>query len=108
MSFDLTSLVPRKDFLNVSGIYAYIEKETGRILYYGKAKSIYTRHKRHISNMKLGTEPKRLSSILNKIGIDNILFTIVETCTIEELDKLEKDYIVKYNPTGNTQLAIHA
>ena len=75
------------------GIYKITNKLDGKI-YIGQSTNIERRLNEH--------KRKRFVTIddyINVLGVDNFDFEIIETCSLEELDKKEQEYIAKYNST---------
>ena len=75
------------------GIYSITNKNTGQ-KYIGQSINIQRRFKQHKYNKKPITYIDRA---INKYGVDNFEFEILEECKPTELNKLEKQYIKKYN-----------
>ena len=75
------------------GIYSITNKKTGQ-KYIGQSIHIEQRFEQHKHNKKPVTYIDRA---INKYGADNFEFKILEKCKPNELNKLEKRYIKKYN-----------
>lgn len=85
----------------ICGIYK-IENLINGNVYIGQSRDIERRikcHKSKLANNKHYNE--HLQSAVNKYGIDNFSFDIIETCGISELDQKEIDYIKKYDSYKN-------
>lgn len=88
------------------GIYKITNKINNKV-YIGQSIHIERRFKEHMQSA--AHSPKSvIHTAINKYGIENFTFEIVELCLIEELDEKEVLYINKYNsavPNGyNVQL----
>ena len=73
------------------GIYKITNKINGKS-YIGQSNNIQRRFKEHIYKNELAIE-----KAIHKYGFENFTFEILEECQIEDLDRLEKYYIKKYN-----------
>jgi len=75
----------------IQGIYQIRNLQNGKV-YIGSSKNIFTRWKRHLSNLKNKNHPNsHLQSSFNKYGINNFSFEILEETN--ELIKREQFYI---------------
>ena len=88
------------------GIYKFTNKINGKI-YIGQSIHIEKRFQEHCQQAK--HSPKTIfHTALQKYGIENFLFEIIELCEDSQLDDKEQYYINKYNsltPNGyNIQL----
>jgi group I intron endonuclease len=84
-----------------SGIYKIVDI-TNEILYVGQAVDFNARYKTHLGSLKRGThESAEFQKYANKIGIDNLLFVVVEPCRVEHLDAKEAFYIKRLRPLFN-------
>lgn len=85
------------------GIYKYENKINGKI-YIGLSSNIEKRYSQHLYDSKNEKRLKRATGIdyaINKYGIENFTFEIIELCNIEELDEKEKYWISFYNSYEN-------
>lgn len=88
------------------GIYKFTNKINGKV-YIGQSIHIERRFQEHCQQAK--HNPKTVfHNALQKYGVENFLFEIIELCEDSQLDDKEKYYINKYNsltPNGyNIQL----
>jgi group I intron endonuclease len=81
-------------FFDKSGIYAFRNKENGRV-YVGQSKRVLTRKKQHERGDT--NNSRRFHNAMNKHGADGFDFTVLEYCEIELLDKNESYWIEKLN-----------
>lgn len=88
------------DLLPVCGIYKIQNKENGRV-YIGKSVYILKRWCEHIS---LLIEGKHHTPLLQedfiKFGLDSLEFSIITTCTRNELKALEGLYLIACRDSG--------
>ena len=90
------------------GIYK-IQNLINQKVYIGQSKNISMRWRNHRYNAKSNDESINqypLYRAINKYGIENFLFEILEECSIEDLDIREKYWIKEYNsivPNGYNQ-----
>lgn len=83
----------------ICGIY-YIENIITKQKYIGQSHNIYDRWRRHKGALKNNTHYNDLlQESWNKYGSDCFIFKIIQECSSEQLDELEKHYIKKYNTT---------
>ena len=73
------------------GIYKIVNKLSGKT-YIGQSNDIERRLKEHKYKKDIPVE-----IAIQKYGVENFLFEVVEECSIEELDEKEKYYIQLYN-----------
>lgn len=80
------------------GIY-FIYSKSQNQYYIGKSIDIQKRFWKHLSDLHLGKHHSPyLQFVFNKYGEDDLIFSIVEECSVKDnLGQLEKDYIIKYN-----------
>lgn len=78
------------------GIYKYTNKINGKI-YIGQSVNIYKRKNYHEAPNSRKLERSYFHRAIDKYGIENFDFEIVEECSKEELNEKEKLYIEKYN-----------
>lgn len=79
-----------------SGIYAIVNKSNNKI-YVGQSSNIRLRWRNHLTDLRKNTHRSTyLNHSINKYGLRNFYFTVLENCKIEELDKREKYWIEKY------------
>lgn len=76
------------------GIYKITNKITGKA-YIGQSNNIKRRWQEHKTNIKQKQYPLYVD--MNKYGIDNFIFEVLEECTIDELNEKEIFYINKFN-----------
>ena len=83
------------------GIYKYENKINGHI-YIGQSTNIEKRYQQHLYDSKkrpeLGTG---IDVAINKYGIENFTFEIIELCDIKSLDEKERYWIKKYDSFNN-------
>lgn len=83
-----------------SGIYL-VTNTINKIQYVGQAKNIYVRfnnhHKTDYLNPKNSCYNTKFYKALRKYGLENFVISIIELCSIEELDKKEIYYIDLYD-----------
>lgn len=83
------------------GIYKIENKINGKV-YIGKAKSIGRRWKEHMYSLEHGNHHSyKLQQAYNKYGIENLMFSVIETCKEEDLSDNELKYISKYDSLVN-------
>lgn len=88
-------------YKNKSGIYKITTKTDDRV-YIGSAHCLYTRVKVHFTLLRQGTHcNSKLQRFVNKYGVDNIEFTIVELCEKDRLLEREQYYIDSLCPYFN-------
>lgn len=79
------------------GIYM-IENIVNHKKYIGQSVDIYSRWKRHKSELTNGTHNNQyLQSAWNKYGEDNFVFSIIKQCDKDELDDCEVLYIKQFD-----------
>jgi group I intron endonuclease len=75
------------------GIYKIVSKNTNRI-YIGSSSNIVKRWNTHINNLLNNKHHSiKLQRHFNKYGIDDLLFSIIEECSIESLLNKEQYYL---------------
>lgn len=80
-----------------SGIYLILNKINNK-KYIGSSTNIQNRFKKHIKEIKGGYHRNlHLQNAVNKYGLDNFDFIILEKCPINELLKKEQFYIDNHN-----------
>lgn len=85
----------------ITGIYK-IENKINNKKYIGQSKDIHGRWKSHINELNNNKHKNDyLQNAWNKYGDENFTFTILEVCTIDQLNQLEKHYIEKYDTFNN-------
>lgn len=88
--------------LKQSGIYLL---KVNKRLYVGSSKSLNKRLSQHYRKMKAGNHENRfIQRSVDKYGIDSVLFSILENCSIEELLTREKHWIDTLYPELNFKL----
>ena len=86
----------------ISGIYKIQSTIKPERYYIGSAVNINNRWKHHISELKLNKHGnKKLQNHVNKYGINDLQFHIVENCDKEKLIQYEQIFIDKWNPYFN-------
>lgn len=85
--------ISHSKYLKISGIYSIINQINGK-RYIGQAYSLYNRCNNH-RNYKSGA-PK-LNSAIQKYGIENFQFVILEECPKELLNEREEYWILFYD-----------
>lgn len=87
-----------------SGIYK-IESVLTKKCYIGSANNVFRRKKEHFLRLKKGVHINPiLQNHVNKYGINDLLFHIIELCKVDELIDKEQLYINKLNPKFNIRL----
>ena len=79
------------------GIYL-IENKITKECYIGQSRNIENRFRSHRAN--LNNKKYSLYTDMRFYGLDNFSFSIIETCSINELDEKEMYWITKYNDDG--------
>ena len=90
-----------------SGIYK-ITNKINKKYYIGSAYDLYKRYKDHRSALVSNRHHnKQLTRFVNKHGIDNLKFCLLEECTLEELELKEQYYITNnknlFNETADVK-----
>lgn len=84
-----------------SGIYQ-IQNQINGDFYIGSSKDLNRRQKDHFSLLKRNKNKSLLlQRAVNKYGIDNFKFIILEECSIDQLFILEQKYVDELNPKYN-------
>jgi len=85
------------------GIYAIVNI-TNNKFYIGSSKSIYYRTRRHLSDLRKDRHKNPiLQNSFNKYGDESFKWVIIDICTENELQNLEKYYIDILKPIFNIQ-----
>ena len=80
----------------MTGIYSITNTINGK-RYIGQSKDIYKRWGKHKSELRNNKHANQhLQTAWNKYGEGCFLFEILEECSVDNLDTLEKQYIAKY------------
>ena len=79
----------------ITGIYKITNKINNKC-YIGQSGNIQLRWITHIIDA-INEDKASIHIAINKIGIENFNFNILEECSIEQLNNREKYYIQKYN-----------
>lgn len=79
-----------------SGIYKITNLLDGKI-YIGQSKNIKARWAKHRECARNGSKNTRLYQAMQKDGLENFSFEIVELCPIEQLNEREWYYICQFN-----------
>lgn len=83
------------------GIYIITSLVDGKV-YIGQSIELAKRWDCHRSNLKHNcNRNKHLQRTYNLYGIDNFKFSIIECCSVDELDAKEKHWIDYYNSTND-------
>jgi group I intron endonuclease len=91
-----------------SGIYK-ITNKINKKYYIGSAYDLYKRYKDHRSALEGNRHHnKQLTRFVNKYGIDNLEFDLLEECSIEELESREQYYITNSKNIFNETLDVKA
>lgn len=80
------------------GIYK-IENKINQHVYIGQSNNIETRWKQHRANIKNGTQT--IYKAIRKYGLNNFDFSVLEECSLSELNEREKYWINFYNSYEN-------
>lgn len=83
--------------LEMIGIYMYDNKITHK-KYIGQSTNIERRHYEHIH---WPSPYSKIDTELKKLGEQSFNFSVLEECTLEELDEKEKYWIKFYNSREN-------
>lgn len=84
-----------------SGVYAIINNTSGDC-YVGSSSNIKRRFKAHIRALNRGTHHSwELQRVVDKFGIDNFSFRVLEFCTYDLLLMYEQYYIDSLHPIYN-------
>lgn len=90
--------------MHETGIYK-ITNQINKKIYIGQAQDIQRRWRDHRTDAKNCTDSKNLKNPLyqdiKKYGIDNFIFEIIETCSLEELNDKERYWISYYDSFHN-------
>ena len=81
------------------GIYSITDKSNGN-MYIGQSIDIKRRFAEHKTPKARGND--KLHRDIQEKGIDNFDFSIIEECSIEDLNLKELQYIKKFKPYYNT------
>jgi len=91
---------------NKCGVYLIKNKITGNY-YVGSSVNIYRRSSGHKSKLLANKHSNQhLQNAINKYGIENFCFEILELCSKEEVRKKEGFYITKLKPHYNIDLVL--
>lgn len=92
------NLVGKGEFLSMhTGIYKY-ENKINKKIYIGQSVNIEKRYRQHLYCAENSIKNKMaIDRAIEKYGIDNFDFSIVEECRVEDLDDREKYWIAYYN-----------
>lgn len=87
--------------ITLSGIYRIDSKAIGLCVYVGSSMNITNRFRQHKYDLRSGTGGEELQYHVNKYGIDDLVFSVVEGATEQYLRELETYYCKKLNPLYN-------
>ena len=83
-----------------AGIYQIKCRGNGKI-YIGQTIDLDRRRYDHLRNLRRGTHHNHyLQRAFNKYGENSFEFSVLQECSMEELDKAEKDWITKFDSTN--------
>lgn len=89
----------------VSGIYKIESLIDKSKFYIGSSVDVYKRWKKHSSTLIRNKHYNRkLQDYVNKYGIDNLFFSLLETCDPSNTFKIEQKYLDLYEPYFNMSL----
>lgn len=88
---DMSSIPPK-----ICGIYKITNLVNGKV-YVGQSRDIASRKSHHKYDMNKGGHNEYLYRAMRKYGFDNFAFDIIEECKAEQLNKLEREYIIRFN-----------
>lgn len=78
-----------------SGIYAIVNKINNKI-YIGQSSNIRLRWRHHLTDLRKNIHRSTyLNNAMNKYGLNNFYFIVLENCELRDLDKREKYWIEK-------------
>lgn len=80
----------------MTGIYCFKNLINNKC-YIGQAKDITRRYKEHLKRFNSFEEQSLLHKAMQKYGLENFSFFVVQECSVEELNELEKKFIKIYN-----------
>ncbi len=80
-----------------SGIYMFRNKDNGKV-YIGQSKYLHARYREHKSELLKGMHHNSyFQHAVNVHGFDAFEYSVLERCSVEDLDDRETYYIDKYN-----------
>ena len=82
--------------MNNCGVYLIQHTESGK-KYIGQSRNIKKRWYQHIND----NTPSKISRAIKKHGKDSFEFSIIELCAPNQLDEIERYYILKYDSVRN-------
>lgn len=84
-----------------SGVYSIRCNQSDRV-YVGQASNIYTRWVGHRSDLRLNKNKNvLLQRTYNKYGLNNLEFSVLEFCEVQDLDSREAFWIKQFSKTMN-------
>lgn len=93
---------------SISGIYE-IKNILNDKVYIGSSKNIKTRVYNHLKDLISNKHPnKKLQNSWNKYGSNSFIFSFKEECLIENLIKIEQEYIDSTKPYFNINLKAYS
>lgn len=85
----------------ISGIYK-IENKINHKVYIGQSKDLHGRKLSHLCGLRNGNHyNKHLQASIDKYGINNFSFTVIEKCDKDKLNDREVYWIAKYDSMNN-------
>jgi group I intron endonuclease len=90
--------------MKISGIYQIQSKIKPERIYIGSSKDIYRRWNQHLLCLKKGSHrSNKLQHHYNKYGKNDLVFSILIGCSINELIDLEQFFLDSKSPWFNTR-----
>lgn len=87
----------------ISGIYK-IENKINHKVYIGQSRDLHERRLGHLCGLRNGNHyNKHLQASVNKYGINNFSFTVIEECDKDKLNDREIYWIAKYDSMNNSK-----
>lgn len=85
-------------------VYKIDSISSGNCCYVGSTRDYLQRVRNHKCQLKKGKHPNpKLNSHVSRFGLDDLMFQIIECCSIEEMRSLEDFYINRLNPSFNSE-----
>jgi group I intron endonuclease len=87
------------------GVYNIIHTSKPNLAYIGSSVDLERRKRVHISSLNKGSHHSRLlQRVVNKYGLKNLVFSIIEFCKTNQLMSVEQKYLDSLNPEYNTNI----